>query len=268
MIEFQRKNEYNFNDLRKIMEILRGEGGCPWDREQTHESIRNDLIEETYEVIEAIDKKDSVLLEEELGDVMLQVMFHARMSEEDGIFNIDDVCDGICKKMILRHPHIFGDVKADTSAEVLANWEKIKKKEKSRKTVTENLQSVPKMLPALMRAQKIGKKAKNFDFASAESAFEKVSEECKEVSGAISEENYEHIKEEIGDLLFSVANLGRKLNVDCEEALNLSSDKFIDRFSKMENEIIKSGKNIENMNQKEMDEYWDMVKITEKEQKN
>ncbi len=267
MKDFQIKDNYRFEDLVKIMELLRAENGCPWDREQTHKSIRKDLIEETYEVIEAIDIDDSTLLCEELGDLMLQVVFHARISEEENEFNIDDVADGICKKLVLRHPHVFGDVPVDSSGDVLDNWEKIKKEEKQRKTLSDNLRAIPPMLPSLMRAQKIGKKAKNFDFDCAEAAYAKVLEECAEIRSAIDAADAHNIKEEIGDLLFSVANMARKLGVDCEEALNITNEKFIRRVCSMETLIDADGKNIEIMNQSELDEYWDMVKSTEKGEK-
>ena len=152
------REHYDFEDLVSVVRVLRGEGGCPWDREQTHKSIRNDIIEETYEVIEAIDTDDPVLLREELGDVLLQVVFHARICEEDGQFDVNQVTDGICRKLIHRHPHVFADVCADTSEEVLKNWENIKSEEKSRKTITDKLRAVPPMLPALMRATKVGKR--------------------------------------------------------------------------------------------------------------
>ena len=267
MKDFEIKDKYNIADLRRIMEILRGEGGCPWDREQTHKSIRRDLIEETYEVIEAIDTDDAHLLEEELGDLLLQVVFHARISEEAGEFDLDSVADGICKKLILRHPHVFGDLHVDSSGEVLDNWEKIKKEEKQRNTLSENLRAIPPMFPALMRAYKIGKKAKNFDFDSADSAYAKVLEECSEIKSAIDKADPENIKEEIGDLLFSVANMARKLGVDPEEALTRTNEKFIRRVSSMETLILADNKDMDAMNQIELDEYWDMVKRTEKGEK-
>ena len=266
-MDFKIKDNYTFEDLRAIMELLRAENGCPWDREQTHKSIRRDLIEETYEVIEAIDTDDSTLLCEELGDLMLQVVFHARISEEAGDFNIDNVADGICKKLILRHPHVFGEVKVSGSGEVLDNWEKIKKEEKQRKTLSENLRAIPPMLPALMRAEKIGKKAKNFDFDSADSAYEKVLEECREIKGAIDSGDKDNLKEEIGDLLFSVANMARKLGGECEEALNFTNEKFIRRVDGMEKLIELDKKNMDEMNMSELDEYWNMVKRTEKGEK-
>ena len=266
-MDFQIKDKYGVDDLRAIMEMLRGEGGCPWDREQTHKSIRRDLIEEAYEVIEAIDTDDAKLLEEELGDLLLQVVFHARISEEAGDFSLDEVSDGICKKLILRHPHVFGDVQLNSSGEVLDNWEKIKKEEKQRNTLTDDLKAIPPMLPSLMRAQKIGKKAKNFDFDSAGSAYEKVLEECAEIRDAIERADAENIKEEIGDLLFSIANMARKLGVDCEEALNYTNEKFIRRVSFMEPLIEADGKSFKDMTLEELDVYWDIVKKAERGEK-
>ena len=159
MISFKSKPKYGFEDLLEIMDILRGPGGCPWDMEQTHDSIRKNFIEEVYEAVEAIDLKDNTLLCEELGDVILQCVYHADMAEEEGAFNIYDAIDGVCKKLISRHPHIFADVKADTSEQVLLNWEEIKKQEKGLSTYSDTINQVAKSLPALMYAQKVQKKA-------------------------------------------------------------------------------------------------------------
>lgn len=255
------KKEYNFEDLCTIMELLRSEGGCPWDREQTHESIRRDLIEETYEVIEAIDTKDPELLREELGDVLLQVVFHTRIEEEQGTFLMSDVLTEICAKLIHRHPHIFGDVVAETSEKVLTNWDKIKNEEKQRETITSRLRSVPPSLPALMKAAKVGKRASCFDFPDAQSAFEKIGEESSEIAEVMNEDNFERLEEEIGDLLFSVANFARKCGVDAELALNKATKKFVDRFEMIENEATKNNKNIEKMSQKELDMLWEAKKL-------
>ena len=168
------KERYSFNDLVDIVTILRGEGGCPWDREQDHKSIRDDLIEETYEVIEAIDTEDPVLLREELGDVLLQIVFHAGIEEDAGRFDIDNVANDICAKLIHRHPHVFGDVSVENTEQVLSNWEQIKSEEKERVTVTDKLRSIPPMLPALMRATKVGKKASMFDFETTELVMDKI----------------------------------------------------------------------------------------------
>lgn len=251
---------YGFEDLVSIMEILRMPGGCPWDAEQTHESIRESLIEETYEVIEAIDNGDRALLREELGDVMLQVVFHARMEEEAGVFDINDVADEICRKLIHRHPHVFGDVSVGNSEQVLANWEKIKSEEKKRETVTSKLTSIPKQLPALMRAEKVGKKAKCFDFESTEAVIVKLEEEKEELLEAVRLGETDKIEEEVGDLLLTVTSLCRKLGVQSENALNRATDKFINRFERLENEVIKEGLDIENLSMEQKDAIWDKNK--------
>lgn len=250
------REHYDFEDLVSVVRVLRGEGGCPWDREQTHKSIRNDIIEETYEVIEAIDTDDPVLLREELGDVLLQVVFHARICEEDGQFDVNQVTDGICRKLIHRHPHVFADVCADTSEEVLKNWENIKSEEKSRKTITDKLRAVPPMLPALMRATKVGKKASCFDFPEISDVMDKLSEEFVEVSEAIEEGNEAHIHEEIGDLLLTVTSLCRKVGVSAEDALRDATDKFINRFERIETGLAEKGIAISDVPVEELDKIW------------
>lgn len=254
--ELLKKEKYHFDDLVTIVAMLRSEGGCPWDIEQTHKSIRNDFIEETYEVVEAIDTDDPKLLREELGDVMLQVVFHARISEEDKVFTIDDVANDICAKLIHRHPHVFGNVCAETPEEVLKNWDAIKSEEKSRVTVTDKLKSVPPMLPALMRATKVGKKAKCFDFPTAYDVLCKISEELAEVSEAIEEGSNDHISEEIGDLLLSITSLCRKLGVDAEQALSGATDKFISRFEGVENCVLAQNKTMDDFTVEELDRIW------------
>lgn len=254
------KNEYGFEDLVAVMEILRSEEGCPWDREQDHESIRNDFIEETYEVIEAIDTKDPILLREELGDVMLQVVFHSRIEEEKGSFGIKEVCNDICKKLVHRHPHVFGEIKVSYSGEVLDVWNNIKNEEKQRITMTDKLRAIPPMLPALMRAEKVGKKAKCFDFSDAKSVRVKVDEELREVDEAVACGNSEAIEEEIGDLLLTVTSLCRKLGVHPEEALKKATDKFIDRFETLECETQKRGIDINTATMETLDAVWDEIK--------
>ncbi len=257
----QKQNgSYTFDDLCMILKLLRGEGGCPWDREQTHESIRANFIEETYEVIEAIDNKDPKLMREELGDVLLQVVFHAQMAAEEGEFDISGVANDICEKLIHRHPHIFGDIKADTSDEVLKNWDAIKSEEKHRETLTSKLRAVPPALPALMRAQKVGKKASFFDFDSSAAVIEKIREETAEVSEAAESGDIAAAEEEIGDLLLTVTSLARKLGVDSEKALNGAVNKFIDRFERVENEAAAEGKRPEEMTMTELDAIWDRIK--------
>ena len=258
--ELAAKKSYSFDDLVKVVEVLRSEVGCPWDREQNHHSIRDDIIEETYEVIEAIDTDNRELLREELGDVMLQVVFHARIEEEQGSFSIDEVANDICAKLIHRHPHVFGEIRVESSAQVLSNWEKIKSEEKARVTVTDKLRSIPPMLPALMRAAKVGKKASCFDFENAEAVMDKLAEEMVEVSEAMAEQNAEAIEEEIGDLLLTVTSLCRKLGVKPEDALNKATDKFICRFEKIENAVLAEGKDINSMQMPELDAIWDEIK--------
>ncbi len=261
--EIKRLNEaehFGFEDLIAVVKILRAPGGCPWDAEQTHKSIREDFIEETYEVIEAIDNEDRALLQEELGDVLLQVVFHACIETEQGNFNMGDVIDGICKKLIHRHPHVFADVTVDGSEQVLSNWDKIKSEEKQRETVTSKLRAVPRQLPALMRAEKVGKKAKCFDFPNAESVFLKLDEERAELYEAYESGDTDRIEEEAGDLLLTVTSLCRKLGCKSENALNRATDKFIDRFEKIENEVIEEKLDINSLSMDELDAIWDKNK--------
>ena len=252
--------KYDFDDLVEIVTVLRSNGGCPWDKEQTHKSLRRDFIEETYEVIEAIDTEDPKLLREELGDVMLQVVFHADIEHEEGRFDIDDVANDICVKLIHRHPHVFGGLKLDNSADVLENWDKIKGEEKQRNTLTDKLRSIPPMLPALMRAQKVGKKASFFDFETVDAVYDKLYEEISEVKEAAESGDGDAVMEEMGDLLLTVTSLARKLGVDSEQSLFNATNKFIDRFEKVENAVLEQGRNVENMTMTELDEVWDSIK--------
>jgi tetrapyrrole methylase family protein/MazG family protein len=254
------KENYSFEDLILVVRLLRSEGGCPWDMEQTHKSIRKDFIEETYEVIEAIDTDDPVLLREELGDVLLQVTFHAQIETEEGRFNIHDVANDICVKLIHRHPHVFGEVKVENSAEVLVNWDKIKGEEKHRDTLTDKLRAIPPMLPALMRAQKVGKKASFFDFETDEAVFDKLYEEIEEVRAAMKSGDQDAVNEEIGDLLLTVTSLARKAKTDSELALTNATNKFIDRFEKVENIVNSQNKKVEEMSMEELDAVWDSIK--------
>ncbi len=233
---FKIKERYDVQDLLEIMSILRAPGGCPWDAEQTHESIKKDFIEETYEVIEAINKKDKTLLEEELGDVLLQVVFHAQISKEAGDFDFSDVCDGICKKLIERHPHVFGSVSVSCTEDVLNNWDTIKRKSKGQKTQGASMLKVPKELPALMRSQKIQSKAKKagFDWDDVGGAFDALRSEIDELRQAMDSGNRQDIESEFGDVLFSCVNIARFIDVDSEEALNNSTEKFISRFLEVE----------------------------------
>ena len=260
------KEKYEFSDLLTVMELLRSPGGCPWDMEQDHKSIRDDLIEETYEVIEAIDTENPTLLCEELGDVMLQVVFHSRIEEEKGVFDMSDVITGLCTKLIHRHPHVFGDVSVSGSEQVLSNWEKIKSDEKERRTVTDKLRAVPPQLPALMRATKVGKKAKCFDFKDADEVLLKLEEEKAELLEAMAEKDHDAIEEEMGDYLLTVTSLCRKIGVKPENALNRATDKFIDRFEQVETAVIGKGLDIDSLSMTELDAIWDENK--QKSEKN
>lgn len=262
MVDFQQKNNYSIDDLITIVKLLRSEDGCPWDREQTHSSIRNDFLEETCEAIEAIDLGDSELLREELGDVLLQVVFHCRIEEENSSFSFDDVCDEICKKLIVRHPHVFGSVTADNTEQVLKNWDAIKMKTKGQETYTDTLKSVAATLPALMRAQKVGKRAMRagMDFSCAEDAIDCINAEKAELDKAVADGCRANIEEEIGDLLFSCVNAARHLGVDAELALKASTDKFIRRFSITEELTSADNIDMRSLSIKELDVYWDKAK--------
>lgn len=261
-MDFQFKEKYDINDLLEIMRILRSENGCPWDREQDHKSIRKDFLEETYEVVEAIDTEDSELLLEELGDVLLQVVFHSRIEEEKGGFDFGDVADGICQKLIIRHPHVFGDVTAETSGEVLKNWNNIKQQTKGQETYSETLESVCTALPALMRAQKVGQRAKRagMDFKDVSQVVECLESEIAELKEAMAENDSVHIGEEMGDVLFSCVNLARHLDCDAEESLTRSTDKFMKRFRNTEDMIRCEGIDMRSLNIDELDAYWRKAK--------
>ena len=235
------KTNYNVNDMTEIVRILRSENGCPWDKVQTHSSIRKDMIEEAYEVVEAIDCDSADMLREELGDVMLQVVFHTVIEEEKGEFTLDDVADELCKKLIVRHPHVFGDVKADTVDKVLTNWDAIKKETKGQETFTDTLESVPKNFPALMRAQKLGKRASRagIDFENDSEILDLIKSALTDLSASKSEGKTP--TSEIADLLMLVTALARKNEVDCEEALADCCKEFTERFSELE----KSGRKLD-----------------------
>lgn len=233
-MDFQFKDVYNMDDLLKIMTILRSPGGCPWDREQTHKSIRNNLLEEAYEAAESIDTGDEELLKEELGDVLLQVVFHSQLESENGGFAFGDVVDGIAKKMIVRHPHVFGDVKVKDSSEVLTNWEEIKRRTKGRSTGIEVLNGVSKALPALMRTQKVQSKAAKAAGFTAEPATA-ASDVCKKAEDfrkAVNAGDKNVYKRKLGELLFSVADVAMLLDIEAEQVLADSCDRFISEFER------------------------------------
>lgn len=259
------KNKKDFNDLVEIIDTLRGEDGCPWDMEQTHESIKNELLEEAYEVIDAINNDDIDSMIEELGDVLLHVVFHSSIGKDDGYFNIYDVISAICNKMIYRHPHVFGNKEVSSSEEVLKNWEEIKKTEKEFETITEEMNAIAKALPSLIKAHKIQKKAARvgFDWDRVEDAADKVKEELNEVLDVYKTGNKDKIKGEVGDLIFACVNISRMLDINEEEALNTTIKKFISRFSFIEEEALKINKNLKDMTLEEMDKLWEESKKRE-----
>nr|WP_122012968.1 nucleoside triphosphate pyrophosphohydrolase [Maliibacterium massiliense] len=256
---------YGFEQLLEVMRILRGPGGCPWDREQTHASLKPYLIEEAYETLEAIDLGDAGKMTEELGDVLLQVVFHAQVGADRGAFDIRDVTTGVCKKMIERHPHIFGDAHADTPEEVLVNWEKIKKRAKRLDRQADVLADVPHNLPALMRAYKVQQKAADvgFDWDDAQGALDKLQEELRELSEACDAGDQAAAAEEMGDALFAIANVARLLNIRPELALGAACEKFIARFGRMEDLARSRGFALEALDLPAMDALWEEIKRAE-----
>lgn len=268
-MEFEIRSKYDINDLLKIMEILRSESGCPWDREQTHKSIRKNFIEETYEVCEAIDTDDKELLKEELGDALLQVVFHSRISEEDNDFDFSDVVDGICKKLVVRHPHVFGNVTVDNSDQVLTNWEKIKAQTKGQTTYTDTLNSVPKTLPSLMRAEKVQSRAakSGFDYDDIATALSDLKSEIAELEAAINNNDSENIAEELGDLLFSTVNVSRFAKLDSEYELSMATEKFIKRFNVVEKLANDNNIDLKSADFSQMDKLWKQAKQIAKNSK-
>lgn len=261
---YKREPAFDLSPLVDVMHTLRAPGGCPWDIEQTHESLRTNIIEEVYEVIEAIDLKDSNLLCEELGDLLLQIVFHARMSEEAGDFAMQDVIDGITQKLIRRHPHIFGDVQVADAGEVLVNWDDIKKKEKPERLSA--IDGIPKGLPALMYAWKLQKKAAKvgFDWDDVGPVWEKCKEELAELKEAVAENDQSHIEEEFGDVLFVFVNLARFLKVDPELSLLGTNNKFSRRFRYVEDKVLHSGKDWDAYSLDELDKWWNEAKTIER----
>jgi len=247
MIDFEYREKYGVYDLKKLITLLRSNNGCPWDRVQTHESIRRNFLEEAYETVEAIDEKDPEHLCEELGDVLTQVVFHSSIEEDAGNFDLDDVADMVCKKLILRHPHVFSDGKAKDADEVLVKWDEIKRVEKNQETVTSSLEAVAKSLPALWRAEKIQKKAAKTGFAwpDVTGALAKLEEEMRELLKAT--ETGSGAEEELGDLLFAAVNVARYLDADPEKVLGQACDKFTRRFGRAEESAELSGRSLEDL---------------------
>ncbi len=261
-------NEFDFEQLVNIMRKLRGPGGCPWDAEQTHESLTRYLLEETYEVIEAIDAKTPELLQEELGDLLLQPVFHAAIAEEAGQFSMSDVIRTLCEKLVRRHPHVFGDLDIRDSTAQVENWERIKKEEKGpeRKSA---LAGVPPHLPALLKAHKITEKASRvgFDWNNSDQVFAKVMEELHEFEEAWAEGNQENMEDELGDLLFAIVNLGRFLSLNPEEALRKTISRFQRRFAFVEEALNKQERVVKDASLEEMDLLWEQAKTEERRPK-
>lgn len=258
-------NPDKFARLMNLMRRLRAPGGCPWDAEQTHASLKRYLLEEAYEVIEAIDSDDPDLLKEELGDLMLQPVFHAAIAEENGKFSMDEILDTICDKLVRRHPHVFGTQVVRTADEQVENWERIKKAEKGEERKSA-LAGVPPHLPALMKAQKITEKAARvgFDWEHVDQVFAKVLEELKEFEETIGGDSQERMEAELGDLLFAIVNLGRFLALDPEEALRKTIERFTRRFTHIEESLHAQGTNLQEATLEEMDRLWDEAKQKEK----
>lgn len=261
-----------FQRFVRIMERLQEPGGCPWDLEQTHQSLRPYFIEETYEAIDAIDREDWNALKEELGDVLLQVVFHSVLAARTGKFTMDEVIAAVSAKMIHRHPHVFGEVDAKTAEDVLRNWEGYKQTERAAKATEAAgkpaesiLAHVPKGLPALLRAQRLQEKAARvgFDWPDPLQVLDKVEEEVRELREAMTASDAKHSHEELGDLLFSIVNLSRFIKADAETALGDTSEKFRRRFEYIEAKAHESGRDLEQMTLEEMDALWNEAKTKE-----
>lgn len=259
-MEFERKQVYTMDDLLKIMELLRSPEGCPWDRAQTHKSVRANFIEETYEAIEAIDTQDRTLLQEELGDVLLQVVLHCQIEKEEGGFTFEEVVNGVAQKLVYRHPHVFGSVTANNEAEALKSWDDAKKASKEQKTHTEVLKSVSRALPALIRSEKVQKKAAKagFDWDDVSGAIAKVREEIDEVEAALGGKG--DPEDEIGDLLFAAVNVSRFMKVEPEHAMERACDKFIRRFARVERQAAQDGLDLGSLPLEELEALWQRAK--------
>lgn len=260
MVNFERKETYSLQDLIEILRILRAPGGCPWDRAQTHLSDRRNFLEEAYEAAEAFDRDDPALMCEELGDMLMQVLFNIHIEEDAGRFTTDDVTDHICKKLIFRHPHVFGTAAADTSEEVLVNWEALKRQEKGQQTTADAMDAVARSLPVLWRADKLQSKAARagFEFADISGALDKLDEEMRELREAV--ERGTNFSEELGDVLFAAVKAGRFLNVDPEDALNATCEKFIARFRRVEEACAARGAEMSLLPLDELTRLWNEAK--------
>ncbi len=270
MVDFQCKERYGYEDLLEIMRLLRAPGGCPWDREQTHASIRRNFLEETCEAVEAIDRQDPVGLCEELGDVLMQVVFHAQIEQEQGGFTMADVIDGVCKKLVYRHPHVFGSVQVENSAEVLTNWEMLKRTEKGQRSTADAVDAVAKTLPALWRAEKMQSKAAKAGFqwpGGSLGELDKLEEEVGELRQSVEQgciDGPHGVREEVGDVLFMAAKVAQVHGIDPEEALHSACGKFARRFRGVEEGA--GGTPLSSLSQEQLLELWAQAKVREKEQ--
>ena len=261
MVDFEFKDRYDIEDLKRILELLRSPEGCPWDKVQTHESIRTDLIEETYEVCEGIDKNSPEMLREELGDLLLQIVFHSQIERENGNFDFDDVCNDICQKLVYRHPHVFGEVKADDTDTVLKNWDALKRESKHQDSFTETLESVPKTFPALLRGEKLCKRAARAGIPMDDPA--ECAGKIRQALDSLEQSGFDKVnaqnQQTCGKLLLEICNLNRILKVDGEKALTYASNKFIIDFSRAENTALEQGKKLDEMSEDELRELMDKV---------
>lgn len=261
MVDFEFKDRYDIEDLKRILELLRSPEGCPWDKVQTHESIRTDLIEETYEVCEGIDKNSPEMLREELGDLLLQIVFHSQIERENGNFDFDDVCNDICQKLVYRHPHVFGEVKADDTDTVLKNWDALKRESKHQDSFTETLESVPKTFPALLRGEKLCKRAARAGLPMDDPA--ECAGKIRRALDSLEQSGFDKVnaqnQQTCGKLLLEICNLNRILKVDGEKALTYASNKFIIDFSRAENAALEQGKKLDEMSEDELRGLMDKV---------
>lgn len=255
----------SFDDLVQLMTRLRGPDGCPWDRKQTLPDLKPYVIEEAYEVVDAIDRNDRGALAEEVGDLLLEAVFIAEITREEGTFDVYDSITAIHDKLVRRHPHVFADVVADDAEQVLVNWEKLKSEERKAENKSV-LSGVPQSMPALLKASRLTEKAARvgFDWRRTDDVFDKVDEEIRELREAVASGNTEHVHEEIGDLLFTIANIARKVNVNPEEALQSTNRKFMSRFESMEAQVRERGQNLDQLELEEMDKLWDEAKAAER----
>lgn len=267
MVDFQPKDRYSMDDLLEIMRLLRSPEGCPWDREQDHKSIRSNFLEETHEALEAIEREDPELLKEELGDVLMQVVFHACIEEEQNSFDFGDVVDGVCRKLVVRHPHVFASAQADDAEQVLKNWDAIKRETKGDASQTDLLRSLPRSLPALMRAAKVQTRAKRvgFDWPNVDGAMQALESEMAELREAMVGGDADAVEEELGDLLFSVVNVSRFLHTDAEQALTGATDKFIRRFAVVERLAGEQGLDMTSASAEQLDKLWNQAKQEERQ---